>query len=117
MNHSTIRISLVTLLIIAFQYTPALAQTTHNVDLISVDFVPANITITVGDTVHWDWISGGFHNVESGTIDGNGAGVPDGNFRSGDPTNDTNTTYDLVFDQAFLDVNPMTNDIYPYYWH
>lgn len=92
----------------------AAAQTTHTVQLISVDFVQQDITIQVGDTVHWEWVSGGFHNVESGTIV-NGAGVPDDNFISGDPTNVVGTTYDLVFDQAFLDAKPMPGNVYPYY--
>jgi glucose/arabinose dehydrogenase/plastocyanin len=73
------------------------------------DFIPADVTIEVGDTVHWDWDSG-FHNVESGV-----GGVHDGNFRSGPATSDPNTTYDLTFDAAFLADNPMPDDVYPYY--
>lgn len=114
MNHSASKISVLTFLIIAFQYTPALAQTTHNVDLVGVVFDPADITITIGDTVHWVWISG-FHNVESGTINNSGAGVHDNNFRSGNPTITAGTTFDLFLDQSFLDTNPMPNNVYPYF--
>lgn len=89
------------------------AQTTHDVFLDGFEFIPADITINVGDTVHWEWVSG-THNVESGEIVA-GSGVPDGNFRSGDPTGVVGTTYDLVFDQAFLDANPMPDAVYPYY--
>ena len=76
-------------------------------------FLPADITIDRGDTVHWEWVSGD-HNVESGVIDA-GAGVPDGNFRSGDPTAVVGNSFDLVFDQAFLGANPMPGNVYPYY--
>ena len=72
-------------------------------------FTPADVTIQLGDTVHWDW-NGGTHNVESGV-----GGTHDGNFRSGDPTNDVNFTFDVTFDQAFLDDNPMSGNAYPYY--
>jgi glucose/arabinose dehydrogenase/plastocyanin len=72
-------------------------------------FDPADITIQVGDTVHWVW-RGGFHNVESGV-----GGIHDGNFRSGNPTSVIGTTFDVTFDQAFLDENPMPDDYYPYY--
>ncbi len=92
--------------------TTANAQTTHNVDLTGFVFVPADITIQVGDTVRWTWLDG-LHNVESGIINA-GVGVPDGNFRSGDPTGIMGT-YEVMFDQAFLNANPMAGDIYPYY--
>ena len=93
--------------------TVATAQTTQDVRLDGLLFLPADITIDVGDTVHWEWVSGN-HNVESGVIDA-GAGVPDDNFRSGDPTAMVGTTYEVVFDQAFLGANPMAGDVYPYY--
>lgn len=89
------------------------AQTTHDVDLSGFLFIPADITIETGDTVHWIWVSG-THNVESGVIAG-GVGVPDANFISGAPTADVGTTYDLTFDQAFLDAKPMPGNLYPYY--
>jgi len=86
----------------------------HTVELEGIVFTPADINVNVGDTVHWVWISG-FHNVESGIIDSNGDGVHDNNFRSGDPTITQGTIFNLVIDQAFLDANPMTNNVYPYY--
>jgi len=83
---------------------------THDVDVgPGFSFVPADVTIQVGDTVRWTWI-GGNHNVESGEN-----GNHDGNFRSGDPTSVVGTTYELTFDQQFLDDNPMPNNEYPYY--
>lgn len=72
-------------------------------------FSPADIVIDVGDTVHWEW-AGGLHNVESG-VDS----VHDGIFRSGDPTDVVGFTFEVTFDQAFLDGNPMPGGVYPYY--
>jgi len=72
-------------------------------------FTPADVTIEVGDTVHWDW-AGGLHNVESGV-----GGVHDVNFRSGNPTSNTSTTYDVTFHSAFLAAMPMPGAVYPYY--
>lgn len=88
-------------------------QTTHTVELEGMRFTPADIAIDVGDTVRWVWISG-FHNVESGVATG-GTGVHDGNFRSGNPTGTVGTTFELLFDTAFIDANPMPGDKYPYY--
>ena len=84
---------------------------TQRVELIGIEFVSADVVLDVGDTVHWVWVTG-FHNVVSGTIAA-GIGVPDGNFRSGNPT--FGATFDLVFDQALLDAKPMPGNIYPYY--
>lgn len=84
---------------------------TQRVELFGMAFVSADVTLDVGDTIHWVWVTG-FHNVESGTIAA-GIGVPDGNFRSGNPT--SGVTFDLVFDQAMLDANPMPGNIYVYY--
>ena len=89
------------------------AQTTHTVNLDGILFIPADITIEVGDTVHWVWVSE-VHNVESGVIV-DFVGVPDGNFISGSPVGTVGTTYELAFDQAFLDANPMPGNAYPYY--
>jgi len=72
-------------------------------------FIPADVTVEVGDTVHWFW-AGGFHNVVSG-VDS----VHDGNFHSGSPTSAGGTTFDVVFDGAFLAANLMTDNYYPYY--
>lgn len=91
----------------------AYGQTTHNVMLSGMSFTPPDLTIQVGDTVRWEWLDGS-HNVESGIIV-SGVGVPDGIFRSGDPTLVVGTTFDMTFDQAFLDANPMLDDEYPYY--
>ena len=92
--------------------TPARA-TTHTVTLSGITFDPADLTINVGDTVHWVWVSG-FHNVESGVVE-NAVGVHDGRFRSGDPTVVVGTTFDLVMDQTFLDAHPAANNVYPYF--
>jgi len=86
---------------------PALAQTTHTVNLSGSSFTPATSMIQAGDTVHWVWLEGQ-HNVVSGV-----GGVPDGNFNSGAPV--FGATFDVLFDQAFLDANPMPNNEYPYY--
>ena len=91
----------------------AAAQTTHNVQLVGFTFIPPTLKIDTGDTVHWEWVEG-VHNVESGIIVA-GAGVPDGNFLSGAPTGVVGTTFDVVFDQAFLDAQPMPGNVYPYY--
>ncbi len=72
-------------------------------------YAPSEVTVQVGDTVLWDW-DGGLHDVESGV-----GGVYDGNFDSGAPTTDTSATYQVTFDQAFLDANPMPEYEYPYY--
>jgi len=72
-------------------------------------FSPADITIEVGDTIRWVW-AGGFHNVESG-VDS----IHDGNFRSGDATSELGTTYEVLFDAAFLLAHPISGSTYPYY--
>ncbi len=83
---------------------------THDVSVgPGFSFSPAELGIEIGDTVHWTWIDG-FHNVESGVDSDH-----DGNFRSGDPTDVDGTTYDVTFDQAFLDANPMPGNAYPYF--
>ena len=102
----------VTLVLLTLAASAAPAATI-TVQLVGFTFVEQDITIEVGDTVHWEWVSG-FHNVESGVVV-SGAGVPNGMFRSGDPTSVVGTTYDLVFDQAFLDAHPIAGNEYPYY--
>lgn len=60
---------------------PVLGQSTFTVELQGGNvFSPADVTIEVGDTVHWVWVAGN-HNVESGVVV-SGSGVPDGLFRS-----------------------------------
>ncbi len=84
--------------------------TTHDVSLSFANlFTPPDVTIAVGDTVRWTW-GGGFHNVESGV-----GGSHDGNFRSGSPTATSGTMFSQTFDQAYLDGNPMPDNLYPYY--
>lgn len=72
----------------------AFAQTTHTVTLTYTGnqgaFTPNELTVELGDTVHWDWQSG-FHSVDSFA----------GLFSSG-PATTGPFTYDVVFDQAFL---------------
>ncbi len=111
MKRSSILVG-VTLVLLTLAASAAPAATI-TVQLVGITFVEQNITIEVGDTVRWEWVSG-FHNVESGVVV-SGAGVHDGRFRSGDPTSVVGTTYDRVFDQAFLDANPITGNVYPYY--
>ena len=86
------------------------AQTTHFVDVgPGFAFTPADIVIRVGDTVEWTW-QGGFHNVESGT-----GGIHDELFRSGEPTSVTGTVYAFTFDQAFVNENPVPDNVYNYF--
>ncbi len=89
------------------------AQTVHTVELSGIQFIPAEIEIQVGDTVHWVWVSG-FHNVESGTVVA-GGGVHDNHFRSGNPTSSAGTIFDWVFDQTFLFAHPISSHTYPYF--
>lgn len=84
------------------------AQTTHVVNLTGSAFSTPDLTIAVGDTVQWNWVSG-LHNVESGV-----AGVHDGIFRSGDPVL-APSTFSVLFDQAFLNANPTPGKVYRYY--
>lgn len=90
---------------------PATAQTSYTVELIGIEFVPADIAINLGNTVHWVWVTG-VHDVKSGPIVGQ-VGVYDENFDSGDPG--VGLTFDVVFDQAFLDAKPMPGNVYPYF--
>jgi plastocyanin len=87
---------------------PALAET-HEVVVVGLDFVPPDVKIDVGDTVHWTWDTTPItHNVESGV-----GGAHDGHFRSGDPA--PTGDFSVIFDQAFLDANPKPDNVYPYY--
>ena len=83
--------------------------TDHDVLVSGTSFSPADLKIEVGDTVRWEWGTG-IHNVESGVN-----GTHDGNFTSGAPVNSPGFVYQLTFDQAFLDANPMPDNVYPYY--
>ncbi|MCP4092265.1 MAG: hypothetical protein GY747_02360 [Planctomycetes bacterium] len=85
--------SLTALALLAFAPS-AFSQTTHTVTLTYSGnrgaFTPNELTIELGDTVHWDWQSG-YHSVDSFA----------GLFSSGPPLVGP-FTYDVVFDQAFL---------------
>ena len=86
------------------------AQTTHDIDVgPGFSFFPADVTVEVGDTVRWTWVSG-FHNVESGV-----GGIHDGIFRSGDATSTVGTVFEVTFDAAFVATNPVVDDLYNYY--
>ena len=73
-------------------------------------FSPNEIVIEVGDTVRWTWDSGG-HNVGSGL-----PGEPTDAFLSGPPA-DAGTVFEVVFDQEFLDANPIKGNLYDYHCH
>ena len=82
------------------------AQVTHDVVVgTSGQFIysPAHLTVSVGDTVRWTWVSSG-HNVVS---DAPGA------FSSG-PTAPTGTVFEVVFDQSLLSATPVANNRYSY---
>ncbi|HED53155.1 MAG TPA: hypothetical protein ENJ00_03020 [Phycisphaerales bacterium] len=91
----------------------AVGQTTHDVIVgpnNTVSFSPKDITIAVGDTVHWIWEGGG-HNVGSGL-----PGAPTSAFLSGPPA-PAGTEFSVTFDQAFLDANPIAGNLYDYHCH
>lgn len=85
-----------------------LQQATINVGP-GFSFSPPNITIEMGDIVHWDWV-GGTHNVTSGS-----GGIHDGNFYSGPANGSTSFFFDVEFDEEYLVSHPMTNNLYPFY--
>lgn len=65
------------------------------VNVLSLSFSPASVTIQQGDTVRWSKPAGGIHNVrESG-------GTPDTVFYSGAPTSAA-FTYDKIFNAPLL---------------
>ena len=111
--HRASRTACVSLSVFALMLLGALkpaAAVTHDVSVgPAFVFTPANIMINVGDTVLWTWM-GGLHNVESGV-----GGTPDGIFNSGTPTITVGTTFSVVFDQAFLNANPVPGNTYNYY--
>jgi plastocyanin len=84
---------------------------THNVTVApggSFTFSPADIVVAAGDTVHWVWDGTG-HNVRSGV-----PGSPTPYFYSGLPAA-AGTTFDVVFDMAFVIANPVPGNVYDYY--
>jgi plastocyanin len=87
------------------------AAATHTVTVApggSFVFSPADIIVAAGDTVHWVWGSTG-HNVRSGV-----PGSPTPYFYSGLPAA-AGTTFDVVFDMAFVIANPVPGNVYDYY--
>ena len=73
-------------------------------------FSPADAVINVGDTVRWTWDSSN-HNVGSGL-----PGSPTPYFFSGPPA-PAGTVFDVLFDQAFLNANPVAGGVYDYHCH
>ncbi len=75
MNRKTV---LVSILLVAL--AQPVAADTVEVAAVGLKFVPADITITVGDSVHWTGLSGGFHSVAE--VDDPAAMVWNGGFHS-----------------------------------
>ncbi len=73
----------------------------------SMTFSPSTLTIANGDTVRWEWDSSG-HTVTSGT-----PGAATTAFNSG--LNGAGAVFEVVFNQTFLDANPVTSSIYDYH--
>ena len=71
-------------------------------------FSPANITIQVGDTVHWHWASLS-HTVTEGTM----LGIT-GNEAFNQPLDSTNQLVSVTFDAAFLSAHQRANNFYHY---
>ena len=90
--------------------TPATAQSTIDVQSINLSFVPADITINVGDTVRWTFVSGGSHTVTEGL-----GPFPDGSEAFGSFLEVSVPVFELTFDEAFLQANPRPGDVYDYY--
>lgn len=63
--------------------------TTWNVSVSDFVFTPANLNVTVGDTIKWQWVSGIGHTTTSIT-------VPAGAAAWNEPINSTNQTYRYV---------------------
>jgi len=76
--------SLATALVLGALTASTAAQTTHVVSTAGNNFVPAEITIEVGDTVRWtDLVPS--HNVAEVDCPSTAASVPNGGFYSGSP--------------------------------
>src|SRR5688572_13195495 len=87
----------------------AAAQTTHIVENgPGFDFIPADLTVQMGDTVTWVW-KGGVHTVTSQTGD-----LPNGIFASV-IEGTIGYTFSVTFDSAFVGANPVPNNVYDYY--
>lgn len=103
-------LAVVCTVVVPGEWVSVMGQTTHQVVLDGMMFMPAETTVDVGDTVLWVWM-GGIHDVESGT---SGAPIGNGMFTSGDPVLSPNT-FEWLFDQAFIDANTTPGGVYPYY--
>ena len=71
-------------------------------------FVPANITIQVGDTVNWHWSSLGHTVTEGDTL-----GIT-GMEAFNQPLDSMNPLVSVTFDTAFLQANPRAGNFYKY---
>jgi plastocyanin len=71
-------------------------------------FVPANITINVGDTVNWHWHTLA-HTVTEGTV----LGIT-GNEAFNQMLDSSNPLVTVTFDAAFLSAHPRANNFYNY---
>jgi len=83
----------------ALTTTPIHAQTTYDIELDGIQFVydgvsnrNIDLTIQLGDTVRWTWVSG-LHNVTSGEEHGTGGSL----FSSGMPTDEVGTIFEYTF--------------------
>ena len=85
------------------------AQTTHTVSVADFSFSPANITIDVGDTVRWVWVSGD-HTVSEGL-----GPFPSGGEAFNEPVTTSTGNFELTFDTQFLFDNPRAENLYKYY--
>ncbi len=101
-----LRTALAALLTLA-PLTAVEAQQTHIVQIFTLSFSPDDLTIQEGDTVRWQWVNG-FHDVKSGQN-----WIPDGIFNSGSPAT-APKTFQVTFDAAFLQANPMPGNVYEY---
>lgn len=89
--------------------SPVAAQTTHLVNVADFSFSPANITIDVGDTVRWVWVSGD-HTVTEGL-----GPFPAGGEAFNEPVTTSTGNYELTFGTQFLFDNPRADNLYEYY--
>ena len=76
---------------------------------VNLSYDPQHIVINVGDTVRWVR-TGGIHSVTEGTD-----GTIDGDELFNSPLSSSNPTFEFVFDQAFVDANPMPGGVYDYF--
>lgn len=71
-------------------------------------YIPADLTVSEGDTVIWDMLS-----TRHKLLSGDGCGVPNGFWNSGPVPR--GSSYSIVFDTSFLAQYPVANDRYSYY--